>query len=370
MFSKISEIPKELKIYWMRFFLGKRLFIWLGLTVFILILQLQFFGGVHLNALFFVARLIGYTEQSHSVILDEESGISLVDYGTERFTHIGIQYNPIPIARNVIVLLSEFEKTSDQEQYILAKKSIEWLVENLEKNDFGFSVWIYHFDYPRYRLKAGWYSAMAQGLGIEALLKAYKITYDQRYLKIAMDAFSVFTHDLEDGGVRISCERGWWYEEYSAPYIDPLYTLNGFIYSIFSLKSLYEATYDINVGEALEMGIKCLESKLPAFDIHGIWSRYNLSGSAASEEYHSLHIRQLHDLYALTGKKVFKEYSEKWKRGTNIPVAIRLIIARNRVNDCLLLSAVILSFLTAWLGIRCCTIIYDRRTTRHRENKK
>ena len=79
-------------------------------------------------------------------------------------------------------------------------------------------MWPYNFDYPTYELKAPWYSAMAQGLGIEVLIAAYKITDDDKYLHEARLAANALLVPIEENGVAIylnNGDNGIWFEEYA-----------------------------------------------------------------------------------------------------------------------------------------------------------
>ena len=61
-----------------------------------------------------------------------------------------------------------------QHRYLLAA---DWLVNELRPNAQGVAVWQHPFDWEyREVLKAGWYSALAQGQGVSLLCRAYRDT--------------------------------------------------------------------------------------------------------------------------------------------------------------------------------------------------
>ena len=69
--------------------------------------------------------------------------------------------------------------------------------------------------------------------------------------------------------------------------------------------------------------VRTLEDNVHRYDI-GYWSVYHLHKTklkmVVSFYYQRLHIVQLKIMYNLTGKKIFKEYAEKWEAYFRNPV--------------------------------------------------
>lgn len=166
-------------------------------------------------------------------------------------------------------------------------------------------MWPYNFDYPTYELKAPWYSAMAQGLGIEVLIAAYKITDDDKYLHEARLAANALLVPIEENGVAIylnNGDNGIWFEEYAKKTVEPPMVLNGHNFALIGIEKLL--LYDETYIELYRKGIKALEYKLPCFDAK-VWSRYDLVKLMANPSYQQIHINQLK---YLGEKKTMKFY--------------------------------------------------------------
>jgi hypothetical protein len=83
------------------------------------------------------------------------------------------------------------------------------------------------------------------------------------------------------------------------------------MFSLLDLRAYYNYTGDGRALVIFDKGIKWLEKNLYRYDT-GNWSAYDLDGNIASDHYHEVHIEQLAQLYKITGKPIFKEYSDKF----------------------------------------------------------
>jgi len=244
----------------------------------------------------------------------DSAGIPMLDYHGA----IGLHYNPIAIAQYGLGNYNLFCQTGEKEYSNRFFSSADWLVENLEQNPAGLWVWNHHFDWEyRALLKAPWYSALAQGQGISLLVRAYKDTDNNKYLRSAQRAFESFLAKIEHGGVSFDDENGFtWFEEYIVSPLAPTHVLNGFIWASWGIYDFYLATGDSKAKLLFSKVINTLEANLKDFDI-GYWSLYEQSGTLlkmiASPFYHKLHIVQLHVLHRITGIQYFREVADKWE---------------------------------------------------------
>jgi len=244
----------------------------------------------------------------------DDSGVPLLDYRGL----LGCQYNPIAIAQyglgNYNLYVRESSEARRREFLLIA----DWLVANLEPNQGGFLVWNHHFDWDyRTRLIAPWYSGLAQGQGISLLVRAWKHTGREHYLRAASDALESFFHDVSEGGVSFSDSEGnLWFEEYIVHPHAPTHILNGFIWASWGVYDYWLVTRDPRVKELFDTAIRTMRQNLPRFDT-GFWSLYEQSGTRmkmmASPFYHRLHIAQLRVLNALTGDEVFGHFADRWQ---------------------------------------------------------
>lgn len=245
----------------------------------------------------------------------DAAGIPMLDYHGE----IGLQYNPIAIAQWGLGNYNLFCHTgaAQQERKLIAASN--WLCEHLEQNSQGVWVWNHYFDWEyRTRLRAPWYSGLAQGQGISLLLRAHRLTREDRYQEAAERAFRSFTKNTNEGGVSFVDEKGHlWFEEYIVS--PPTHILNGFIWAAWGVHDYFLATQDAAASGLFARACETLSKRLAQYDL-GFWSLYELSGTripmVASPFYHRLHIVQLRVMYRLTGDPVFAHYADRWERYT------------------------------------------------------
>lgn len=241
------------------------------------------------------------------------NGIPQLDYRGS----LGRQYNPIAIGQYGLGNYNLWKQGVDSVRWKKFLLVADWLVDHLEKNPAGLSVWNHHFDWEyRTPLKAPWYSGLAQGQGLSVLVRAHRETGDTRFLDAAHNAFESFTRRVEEGGVIHRDEKGRaWIEEYLVS--PPTHILNGFLWASWGIYDYRLATGDPAAKTVWDESVATLREVLPTYDA-GFWSLYEHSGTAlrmvASSFYHALHIVQLRVMYHLTGEAVFQETADRWER--------------------------------------------------------
>ncbi len=168
----------------------------------------------------------------------------------------------------------------------LLKVCVNWLEEHLKKVELPggrpIYVWLYNFDntYNNVYIKAPWYSAFGQAVGIEALLTAYKHLGDKRYLLSAERAAIALMTPLNEGGLLFrgsySNQKVIWFEEIPVPVDNPPHILNGHLRTLIALYKLYEATGEKVYLDYFKQGIDSLKILLPLYDT-GYWLKYDLN---------------------------------------------------------------------------------------------
>jgi len=258
---------------------------------------------------------------SFTVIIDP-SGIPYVDYKIIDGNNIGIQPNPVVIAQKG---LEYFDSSTGSAPHDIqfGLNCADWLVRNIVRRE-TYSVWEYNFPWPYYNIPKPWISGMAQGLGIQLLLKAHSLTEDEIYLNTAEFALNAFFIDLKDRGVTIKDEDGWWFEEYAHPSINPVpFVLNGFLFSLIGIYDFYQYTGSEKAKELTHQGIKKLLKELHSFDM-GNWSYYDKLGTIATKKYHAVHIDLLEKLYYITNNNLINDYFRKWSKQKRMPLRVFL----------------------------------------------
>ncbi len=238
-------------------------------------------------------------------------GIPMLDYKGA----IGPQYNPIAIAQWGLGNYNLWISTGSKKRYIKFIKSANWLVENLEENEFGLKVWMHKFDFEyRDTLKSPWYSGLAQGQGLSLLVRAYKETNEKEYENAINEVIKSFKIDIYNGGVNYVDANGFeWIEEYIVN--PPTHILNGFIWALWGIYDYNILKKDNSSEKMIKKYLETLENNLENYDLR-YWSKYELSNKSipmiASPFYHKLHIIQLDIMYRLTKKNIFYNYQKKW----------------------------------------------------------
>jgi len=246
----------------------------------------------------------------------DKNGVPLLNYRG----NIGKQYNPIAIAQYGLGNSNLYKQTGNE---IFKQKAIvqaDWMVDNLIKNKKGIPVWMHKFDWNYVeKLKAPWYSGLAQGQGISLLIRIYKLTKDKKYRDTAEKAFLSIKTEVADGGVTFTDkDENIWIEEYLVE--TPTHVLNGFMWALFGVYDYLLLSEEKEVKRLFDRFVETLIKNLTQYDL-GYWSLYDLSNDGlrniASHFYHRLHIVQLNIMYYLTSINTFKEYADKWDRYWN-----------------------------------------------------
>ncbi len=241
----------------------------------------------------------------------DAEGIPLLDY----HGNIGQQYNPIAITQ--WGLGNHNLHTRSGSTYALGKflKASDWLCQRLEQNSRGIHVWNHNFDWDyRQRLRAPWYSGLAQGQGISLLVRAHSETGNKKYLDAATLAFRSFLADTESGGVSFEDnEKNVWFEEYIVS--PPTHILNGFIWAAWGVYDYFLATGSRQAMSLFGAAVKTLYDNLRRYDLE-FWSLYELSGTflpmIASPFYHRLHVTQLRVMHRITSDRLFADFADRW----------------------------------------------------------
>jgi hypothetical protein len=165
----------------------------------------------------------------------------------------------------------------------------------------------------KYRLEAGFCSALIQGEAASVFVRAYVATDTERYLDLAYRAVLPLLSDQPTDLVTITA-TGPIFEE--TPSMPASHVLNGWISALWGLLDVALVARDIRVRSAYDASAECLRSWLPCYDV-GWWSLYSLYPHAlqdlAKPFYHRLHVQQLRVMHRLTGASDFGEVADLWE---------------------------------------------------------
>lgn len=216
---------------------------------------------------------------------------------------------PTLIIRTALTSYYKWEESKDPKALAMFKSQVHWLSENFYECDGKYGFWVFTNYSEAYKLKPGWTSAMSQGMGIGVCLMAYKVTNDERYLKIADMALKGFFVPVDNGGFKRLWNGGLWFEEY--PTEEASLTLNGFIFGIAGLYNFYQNTGSPQTKELFDESVETLYNNLDSF--RGTFTSYyskKMPFHFAKDSYHKIHALQLAWLYEITQKPKFKSLSK------------------------------------------------------------
>jgi hypothetical protein len=260
----------------------------------------------------------------------DPGGIPLLDYRGD----IGRQYNPIAIAQYGLAKCNAWAAggtSADRSAWIAAAN---WLERAMRPNAHGVRVWMHDFDWPyRQRLKAPWYSGLAQGNGLSMLVRAAQATGHDKYAAAAHRAFESLHLDVADGGVLVTDVNGdVWIEEYLVE--PPSHILNGFIWALWGVYDYARWSSSSTAWDVWNRSLATLVNRLAEFDT-GWWSLYEARDGGremlASRYYHTLHITQLRVMHRLTGIDTFSAFADRFQGYLDRPSHRALAFGRKAI---------------------------------------
>jgi heparosan-N-sulfate-glucuronate 5-epimerase len=239
----------------------------------------------------------------------DEQGVAVHAYRAQ-----GRQYNPVFIACSGLMSLERYSRSSNPDDLKAFHAQVRWLKHNAVSRPDGTTVWPYRFDWQEGRclLKAPWISAMSQGLGISALVRAFRLTREEALLSLCERSVRVFERSVEEGGVRTHEGGHALYEEY--PGYPLARVLDGFLFSLLGLYDLAQELGSGRVRQLFEAGIEGLKYRLPEWDYRGKWSWYGTHGYLCPPHYHRLNCALVRVLGRLTGDPLLQQRGESWHR--------------------------------------------------------
>lgn len=265
----------------------------------------------------FIAKFF-YNPTKNIKIKVDNDGIPLVYYGTTvNGEPIGFQRNPVTTTLQANKFYDKYKENNDESSKTYFLNNVNWLVDNAVNKGY-YSLLQYDFPLPIYNFDPPWFSAMANGLALQVLIKAHEITLDSKYLITAKSLLNAFFIEVEDGGITYKdSSYEWWYEEYVSndQYSKISRVLNGMIFTVLGIYDYFQYTNDPNAKILFEKGVNSIKKEISKYNDNG-YSYYDLLGNP-SNNYHQIHINLTKQLYDLTGESIFNEYHELWKNYNN-----------------------------------------------------
>lgn len=230
----------------------------------------------------------------------------------KRYRVQGSQYNPLFVAWWGLVNLQWHLRGDARGSLDRFFVQVEWLKSAAIERADGAVVWPVPFDWQEgfCALKAPWISAMYQAVAVSTLVRAYRLTGEDRLLSLSRHAVEVFRAGIEAGGVRTREGDGVLYEEYPGYPLPRV--LDGFLFSLLGLYDLYAETGDLEVHRLFTDGVEGLRRTIRFWDYRGKWSWYGSHGYLCPPHYHALNQALLAIVSRLCGDRALAEQAERW----------------------------------------------------------
>lgn len=252
---------------------------------------------------------LGYKDvrrgQYEKFVFDED-GIPQYRYSN------GLFYNITFICHYALyhyTLFMKYQRSKNLKRFIQVS---DWILSHGEETNDSF---IFYYKFHWGDLKPPWISALGQGRLLSVLSRAFEATKEERYLRAAKKALHPLKIPAGQGGLLTSFPDGKIaFAEYPTQQCNIV--LNGLITCLVGIYDIASIGKDQKTEYFFHKALKGLEENLSRYDL-GYWSQYKLSGiipHIADTHYHNYHIMQLWALYEMTGREIFREYSEKWDR--------------------------------------------------------
>jgi hypothetical protein len=229
-------------------------------------------------------------------------------------------YHPVYLCHRCQIFIAAYAKSRDVRFLERAERYARKLL-SISHNIRGAVYLPYEFRYAVHSDSANtfvppWYSGMAQGEFLSVLTRLYEFTEDEMYLEVASEVFESFWRPRFSSDiwvVRLDSSNFYWIEEY--PHEEqPGMTLNGFIAAVYGIYEYFQATSEPRAKLIYDMSLTTLKRYIPYYLQDCQTSCYCLGhGKEASQAYHTLHIRQMYELYRISGDPYFLEMAKAFE---------------------------------------------------------
>ena len=158
------------------------------------------YNAVLLSIIILIAGIIAiasfptFIVEIHAVIVKklDNYGVPWVYYKTiSDGKAIGYQRNPVTSVRQADEFYELYKVNNNESAKTYFLNNVNWLVNNAIPKE-NYLLLPYNFPLPIYNLKAPWFSAMANGLALQVLIKAHETTQDLKYLIAAKSLLNAF----------------------------------------------------------------------------------------------------------------------------------------------------------------------------------
>lgn len=260
---------------------------------------------------------------------------SYIDVEAEK----GYYYYPITIGQYALAVFHAWLDTNDEAKKAHFLRIADWFKANAVIDEHLGAYWLTETPKPEFNMHTPWKSAFSQSRAISILLRAWQVTSDTAYLKLASLALQPYLLDTQEGGVRVDGDRSRvFYEEYVAS--APTRILDGGIFALWGvldyLRAVKEEPQRAQAQQILADGLNGLKAWLPDFDM-GYWVYYNRCdlpdyppNDPCTIGYLRLVVAQLRVMHGMTRDTFFAHTAKRFTAYLRLPNILRMYFEKYR----------------------------------------
>jgi glycosyltransferase involved in cell wall biosynthesis len=221
-------------------------------------------------------------------------------------------YHPTTIAQYALAHWNAYLTTGAETHRATFVAQANWLVAHERPIAAEAGGWPVPVRWPGCSASGSRLSASAQGKGLSVLVRAFRLTGDDAFLRAAHCAVRSFELDILDGGVHAPVgEDGLLCFEEVAVY-PAAHMLCGFIFALFGLYDYATLTGDERIVALIRRALATLHLLLAEYDT-SYWTRCNLlHEQLATPAHHALHVSLLAALAKLSGCAHCAAVATRW----------------------------------------------------------
>ncbi|MFX0201771.1 MAG: D-glucuronyl C5-epimerase family protein [Candidatus Hodarchaeota archaeon] len=225
-----------------------------------------------------------------------------------------ISFHPKQWSHNLLNLCSHAEQRNGERDQPLLDYLLKQFESHIAEIDSAIFVG-YPFRYEIFNriLEPNWYSCIAQGHVLAALVKLYETTNNSKYLGMAKKTQKSFLQVRNEVGQKkpwisfVDDAQYLWFEEYPSTHDLQPRVLNGHIYALMGLYSYYRLNRNDETLTLLQAGMTTVQRYFNEYRRPGRINNYCLLPNSPPDYKPSRSIKQQEWLFHVTNAPVFKE---------------------------------------------------------------
>jgi glycosyltransferase involved in cell wall biosynthesis len=222
------------------------------------------------------------------------------------------EYHPTAIAQNALIQWNNYLATGDNAYMQAFLRQAYCLTEHEMRIGENAGGWPLAFPAPEGTARGSWLSAVTQGLGISALVRAYQLTHDDMFLDVIQRVVCTFERDILDGGVCVPFEQDGLCFEGAAVY-PAAHDFSGFLFGLCGLYEYIKLLDDSSIEKCIQAGFATLHELLEEFEADFWVHSHLLQRRLASPIQLTLYAHLLDALAVHSGCKHCSELAQRWR---------------------------------------------------------